>query len=124
MKKVALLLLKAVPVVGAICCTLDSTLSYFFIDLSWTGYLMDVVFLAAWVALAVFFSFCSFYFMLLGYVILAQAINAVDYLYGIPLSDKGMFVLHCGLIGFMLLFFTYSHVRDTKRFKRHLTQVR
>ena len=123
MKKMALLMLKSVPVIGALLCALNSTLAYFGIDLAWTGYLMRVLFLIAWFMLARFFGFCSFYYKLIGYIILAQTINSIDYLYGIPLSDKGMFILHCGLIGFMLLLFTYCHVRDTKRLKRHLTKA-
>ena len=124
MKKLVLFLLKAVPVVGALCCALNSLLSYFGYDLVWTGYLFYVVLLLAWLALARYFRFCSFFFFLIYYILTAECVNIIDYLVGIPISDKGIFVLHCGIIGLTIILFTYCHVRETKKIKRHLKKLR
>ena len=123
MKKLVLLLLKAVPIVGALACALNSTLSYFGYDLAWVGYVAHIVFFLAWLALAFYFKFCSFYYMLVIYILAAQTVNITDYLFGLPLTNWDMFVFHAGLIGFMLLFFAYTHVRDTKRLKQHLKET-
>ena len=123
MKKIALLLLKAVPVVGALCCAANSLLSYFYIDTAWTGFVMYAVFMTGWLALAYCFKFCSFYFKLIFYILTVQAINAIDYLYGLPLTNKGMFVLHCSIIGFLIIYFTICHVRDTRKLKEHLKET-
>ena len=124
MKKIVLLTLKIVPVVGALCCALNAIFSYYNIDLAWTGYILYFAFLLGWFALAIYFKFCSFYFILISYILLSEVINLIDYHFDLPFSDKGIFVLHCGLIGFIIIFFTYLHVRDTKKVKQHLKKVR
>jgi hypothetical protein len=120
MKKLTLLLLKAVPVIGAICCASNSLLSYFGYDLAWMGYVLYIAFLLGWLALASYFRFCSFYFMLILYILLSEGLNLIEYFHPLPLSERDVFILHCGIIGFMILFFTYFHVRDTRKLKEHL----
>lgn len=122
MKKLIVFFLKAVPVVGALCCALNSTLSYYGINLIWLGYVAHSVFLIAWILLAYYFRFCSFYYMLVVYILAAQMVNLMDYTIGLPLTDWEMFVFHAGLIGFMLLFFTYTHVRDTRNLKKRIDE--
>ena len=122
MKKLIVFLLKAVPVVGALSCALNSTLSYYGFDLAWLGYLAHAVVLLAWIALAFYFRFCSFYYMLVIYILAAQTLNIMDCLFGLPFTDWELFVFHAGLIGFMLLFFTYTHVRDTRNLKKRLDE--
>ena len=118
--KPAILLLKFVPVVGAICCASNSTLSYYGIDATFMGYVFYCFILVTWLALAKLFHFCSFYYVMLAYLITTDIINIIDYTYGIPLSDKGYFVLQCGVFGFYLLFYTVLHVRDTRNLKKSL----
>jgi len=122
-RKRILLMLKAVPVVGALCCAADSMLAYFGFNLEWLGYILAITLLTAWYALARYFRFCSFYFVLLGYIITCQALNTIDYLYGIPVSDKQFFILHVALFGFYALLYTYLHVRDNKADKGHTRQL-
>ena len=121
-KKLILILLKAVPVIGALCCALNSLLAYFGFDLAWTGYIMYFVFLIAWYALAKYFKFCSFFFVLLYYIITCEVINTIDYLFGIPISDKHFFVLHVALFGFYAILYTILHVRDTRKLKEHIKE--
>lgn len=123
-KKVILLLLKIVPCVGAVCCASNSMLAYFGFNLEFLGYIMTAVFIIAWYALARYFRFCSFFFILLFYIISCEALNTIDYLIGIPVSDKAMFVLHVSLFGFYTLLYTYLHVRDTRKVREHLEKDR
>ena len=120
MKKLTLFLLKAVPIIGALCCALNSLLSYFGYDLAWTGYILYNAFLIGWLALAYYFKFCSFYFMLILYILLAEGLNMIEYFHPLPLSDRAIFILHCGIIGLMIIFFGYWHVRDTRKLKKRL----
>ena len=124
MKHILLLLLKAVPIVGALCCALSSLTAYFGYELAWLGYVMRAVFMIAWIALAYYFRFCSFYFFLIYYIITCDTINIIDYLRPLPLTDWGCFVLHCAVIGLFVILFTYFHVRDTKKVKQHLEEMR
>ena len=57
---------------------------------------------------------------MIAYIITSELLNAIDYIYGLPLSEKGNFVLQCGTFGFYLLFYTILHVRDTRKVKRDL----
>lgn len=120
MKKLTLFLLKVIPVIGALCCASNALLSYFYIDAVWTGYVLYIAFLVGWLSLAYYFRFCSFYFMLIFYILISEGLNIIDYFFTLPLSDKGVFVLHCGIIGLIILFFTYFHVRDTRKLREHL----
>lgn len=114
-KKLLLTLLRYVPITGAMCCASDSLLSYYFIDVVWLGYVMRLAFLIAWVALAVYFRFCIFYMILVIYIIVCDILNIIDYTWGIPVSDKGLFVLHCGLAGITFISATIAHVRDKRK---------
>ena len=124
MKKVVLLLLKFVPVIGALCCAGNSLLSHFGYDLVWLGYVMQFTFLIAWYALAIYFKFCTFYKLLVLYVMVCEAINTIDYVFELPITEWGSFVMHCGIIGLFIIIFTIIHVRDTKKVKQHLEEMR
>jgi len=118
MRDLMLLLLKLVPVVGAICCASNSILSYLFIETEWLGYVMCITFLIAWLALAIYFRFCIFYFVLILYILCCELLNILDYIFELPISDRGLFVLHCGLLGITIISATYAHVKSVKRTKK------
>ena len=113
-----LLLIKAVPMVGVICCACNSILSYFYIETEWLGYVMCITFLIAWIVLAIYFRFCIFYFMLVFYIIACEFLNILDYFDKLDISDRGLFVLHCGLLGITIISATYAHVKHSKRTKK------
>lgn len=121
-KKIVLISLKVVPCVGALSCAANSMLSYFGIDLAWLGYVVIIVFILSWYLLARYFQFCSFYFMLLYYVITCEAINIIDCKSQLPFSNKHMFVLHVALFGFYAILYTILHVRDTRKLKEHIKE--
>lgn len=124
MKKVALLMLKATPVFGAFCCAANSLLSYFGYNLAWLGYAMRIFFILTWFALAKVFNFCSFYKMLVGYIVVIESLTLIDYHYPLPVSNLDYFVLNCSITGIFILLATFAHVRDTKKVKRHLEEIR
>ena len=111
-KKALLALLRFVPVVGTLCCAIDSLLSYYYIDTVWLGFIMRLTFLFAWIALAIYFRFCAFYIILVIYIVVCTTLNTIDYIWGIPISSRGLFVLHIGLIGVTSITATIAHVRD------------
>ena len=120
MKKAVLMLMKATPVVAALCTALNSLLSYFDIDLVFLGYVAISFFLITWYLLSLYFRFCTFYRLLILYTLTAEVVNTVDYVYLLPISNWAYFVLHCGIIGLFIIIFTYIHVRDTRKLKKHL----
>lgn len=78
---------------------------------------MRLTFLFSWIALAIYFRFCMFYMILVFYIITCTVLNTVDYIWGIPVSDRGFFVLHVGLIGLTAITATVAHVRDKGKHK-------
>lgn len=120
MKHTLLLLLKFVPAVGALCCALNSILSYFEIDAVWLGYIQHAVFLIAWILLAIYFKFCIFYMILVLYILVCQILNTIDYIWGLPVSDRGLYIINIGLIGITAISATIAHVKHTKRNKKYI----
>lgn len=110
-------MMKIVPVVGAICCASNSLLSYFNLDLVFLGYVMQGVFLIAWYILAIYFRFCFYYRLLVLYILSAELVNTIDYIFPLPISNWNIFVLHCGIIGLFIIIATYIHVKNTRRIK-------
>ena len=120
MRRVVLLMMKATPVVAALCTALNSLLSYFDIDLIFLGYVAISFILVTWYILSIYFKFCTFYRLLILYTLSAEGVNTIDYVHRLPVTDWGYFVLHCGIIGLFILIFTFIHVRDTRQLKKHL----
>lgn len=117
MKKLVLIVMKIVPVVGVVCCACNSLLSYFNIDLTFLGYVMQATFLIAWYVLAIYFRFCIYYRLLVAYILTAEIINTIDYVKPLPIGNWDFFVLHCGIIGLFIIIATYIHVKNTRRIK-------
>ena len=123
MKKFLLILLKIVPMVGALCCALNGILSYFYLDMVWLGYVMHGMMMLTWIALAIYFKFCVFYMLLVLYFLACETINTIDYIFHIPISNWGMFVVYCSLTGVLIISATIAHVKHTKRNKKHIGEL-
>lgn len=117
MKRLVIILLRFVPIIGALCCASNSILSYFDLDLVWLGYVMHGLMMATWIALAIYFCFCIFYFILVLYILACELINTVDYVFHLPFSDWEMFVIYCGLFGVAAIAATIAHVRHQRKHK-------
>ena len=117
MKKLVIILLRFVPVIGALCCALNSILSCFEKDLCWLGYVMHSAMMVTWITLAIYFRFCIFYFILVLYILTCEAINIIDYTHPIPIDNWERFVMYCGLFGITIVTATIAHVRDKGKHK-------
>ena len=123
MKRLVLILLRLVPVFAAACCAINSISSFFGREMAWLGYVMHGAMMITWIALAILFRFCFYYFMLVIYVLLNEIINTIDAIWTIPISNWSLFVLHCGLIGFTIIIATVIHVIHQRRDKMHSADV-
>lgn len=117
MKKLVIIFLRFVPIMGALCCALNSILSCFEKDLCWLGYVMHGTMMITWIALAIYFRFCIFYFILVLYILTCETINTIDYIHQLPLENWEMFVMYCGLTGLTIITATLAHVRDKGKHK-------
>ena len=112
--KLTIAVLKVIPMLLALVSLLNTTLSYFGIDLMILSYigctsLLSITFLY----LASYcFGFCSYHRMFLHYVVISDLISIYDYHIGIPISDIGIFLIHVIITGVFLFFILYLHQHD------------
>lgn len=107
--KIELGLLKMIPMVIAGLYLANSVLSYFGIDLLIFSILggMSLLPLLFLYITSYCFRFCEYHRMFLHYIVLNDIINYIDYYYGIPVSDKSMFVFHIIMAGIFLFIILY-----------------
>ena len=115
--KLMLVLLKYMPMVCAAGYALNSLLSYFNIDLIFIGYIVHVslIPLLYIYITSIVFKFCIYHKVFIYYIAVNELLNIVDYNWGIPVSDKGLFILNIVLICITLFILLYNHVKNTKK---------
>lgn len=114
-------MLKIIPMIMAFISLLNSTLSFFGIDLVVLSYIgctsllsISFIYLASYC-----FGFCAYHRMFLHYVVINDLLSLYDYHIGIPVSDVWMFLLHMIVTGISLylILFLYLKHRNTKNTK-------
>lgn len=122
--KITIGVLKIIPILLALVSLLNSTLSYFGIDLVILSYIgcssilsMVFLYLASYC-----FGFCAYHRMFLHYVVINDILSTYDYYIGIPVSDIGMFLLHIMVTGISLFLILYLHQRNVKYNKRAIVK--
>ena len=105
--RIELYLIKVIPMLVAFTQVLNTILSYFYIDATFTGYvimylLMGFLYISSYV-----FRFCSYHRMFLHYITINLTLNIIDYYYTIPVSDKGIFIMYLSLAGIFLFIILY-----------------
>lgn len=111
--------LKIIPMLLAAACLLNTVLSYWGIDVPLLSYLGGVSLLPLlFLYLASYaFKFCSHHRMFLHYVSVNWVLNIIDYYWGIPVSNKSMFMVYMVLTGIFLFLVLYYHQKEIKRKK-------
>lgn len=94
--RMVLLLLKVIPMLLALTCLLNTTLSYFGIDAPLLSYIGGVSILPLFFLYlsSYAFRFCSYHRMFLHYVSVNWILNIADYYIGIPIQDKDLFLMY------------------------------
>ena len=109
--KITIGVLKVIPMLLALISLLNSTLSYFNIDIELFSYVGCASFLSiSFIYLASYcFGFCAYHRMFLNYVVVNDLLSIYDYYIGIPVSDIGMFLIHIMITGIFLYIILYIH---------------
>ena len=112
-----LLLLKSIPMILALTALLNTLLSYYDIDMPLLSYLGGIsLFPLIFLYLASYaFQFCEYHRMFLHYVTINWILNIVDYYWGIPVSDKDLFLLYIAITGISLFIILYLYLKSRKR---------
>lgn len=105
--------LKVLPMLMAGLFLMNTILSYFDIDWPVISYIASVG-LIPWLFILVasyLFRFCEYHRMFLWYIMVNNIICWVDEEYGLPISDRGFFVLHIIIAGLFIFLVLYFHQR-------------
>ena len=115
--KVLTLLIKVIPMVLALLAILNTTLSYFYIDLPVLSYIggVSVLSLTFFYIASYVFKFCEYHRMFLHYITLNWILNIIDYYWGIPVSDKDLFLLYMSITGIFLFVILYLYLKSKKK---------
>ena len=115
--KLELYLIKVIPIVLSGIALLNTILSYYCIDvplLSYLGGISVLTLLFLYVSSYVF-RFCEYHRMFIHYMAFNWVLNIIDYYWGIPVSDKGMFLIYMIITGVFLFIILYLHQRHRIR---------
>ena len=114
--KIELYLIKVIPMIISGIYVLNTILSYFDIDTPILSYIGGVSLLPlAFLYLSSYvFKFCLYHRMFLHYITLNWILDIVDYNWGIPVSDKELFLLYMVITGVFLFIILYLKFRVCK----------
>jgi len=115
--KLEVWLVKVIPVVIAGIALLNTILSYFCIDVPFLSYLggVSILTLLFLYVSSYVFKFCVYHRMFIHYIALNWILNIIDYYWGIPVSDKGLFLIYMILTGIFLFVILYLHQKEVKK---------
>lgn len=111
--KIELYIIKIIPFVLALVCFINTTLSYFGIDISFLSYLGGIsIFPLLFLYLSSYvFRFCLFHRLPLHYLLLNLILNVVDDYIGIPVSNRGLYSVYLIITFIFILLVAYEHTR-------------
>ena len=110
--KIVLYSVKVIPVFISGIYLLNTVLSYFDIDTPIFSYIVQFLFIGLMYATSITFKFCAWHRLFIHYILLVFVLNIVDYHIGIPLSDRGLFILYIiitTIFMFLVVYLKFNH---------------
>lgn len=117
MYKLLILMLKYIPMLISLVYVLNTTLSYFYIDIPVLSNLAGMSILP-WIFMylsATVFRFCLYHKMFLHYILVTDIINIIDYYVGIPIEDLELLMIHGTITGLFLFVILFLYVKSHKK---------
>lgn len=110
-------LLKIIPMLLALCYLSNTILSYYGVDTSVFSFIGGVsiiplifLYLSSYV-----FRFCEYHRMFLHYLVINNILSWIDMEYGIPISDRNMFITYLIIAGIFLFLVLYLKFKVCKK---------
>lgn len=112
--KIELWVIKYIPMALALVCFINTTLSYFDIDLTIFSYIGGISILPLlFLYLSSFvFKFCIYHRLPLHYIAVNMIINMLDDYIGIPLSNRSMMCLYMIITAIFIFILVYEHYKE------------
>jgi len=111
--KIELFLLKIIPFILATVYLVNTTLSYFKIDIPFLSYLGGISILPLlFLYLSSYaFKFCFYHRLPLHYITINLVLNIVDEYIGIPLSNRNLYAVYVIITFIFIILLVYEHCR-------------
>ena len=113
--KLVLYSIKMVPMLIAGIYLLNTVLSYYWIELPFLSYVIMFLLILELYFLSFTFKFCRWHRMFIHYILLNLILNTIDYYCGIPISNKGLFLLYLIITGMFLFFILWLKFKACKK---------
>lgn len=114
LSKAVLCLVKVLPILISGIYVLNTVLSYCGIDWEGFSYIVQFLFIGFMYCASLRFKFCIYHRVFIHYILLTLVLNIIDYHWGIPLSDRNMFLLYMIITGVTLFIALYFHQKNRK----------
>lgn len=116
--KIELFLIKIIPMIYAFLTILNTTLSYFNIDVVILSYIgsVSLITLVFLYMTSYVFNFCAYHRMFIHYTTITWILNIIDLYIGIPISDVcylGIQLIIAGIALFLILYLYVRHNKET-----------
>lgn len=112
--KALLIFLKVIPMMLALTALLNTLFSYFDIEAEYLSYIAALLIIAFLYVASYVFQFCNYHRMFLHYFVVTLVMNIIDYYWGIPISDKGLFILYMAITGIFLFIILFLYMKCKK----------
>lgn len=114
--KVVLFTIKVIPMLVTLLYLFNTILSYYEIDCRVFSYIggTSFLFIVFLYAASLAFRFCKYHRMFIHYISVNWLLDIIDYEYGIPISDKGLFLVYIVIAGIFLFLVLYYHEKEKK----------
>lgn len=109
--RAVLYLTKTIPVIISGIYLVNTVLSYMYIDIAALSYIVQFLFILYMYITSFAFKFCKWHRMFIHYILVILILNIIDYHIGIPVSDKGLFLLYIIITSAFLFTIIYYKVK-------------
>ena len=106
---------RVIPVLVAGIYVLNTVLSYFGIDWEGFSYLVQLLFISFMYLASKALRFCSYHRIFIHYIAIVLVLNVIDYHWGLPISDRSLYLMYATITGLGLFIALYLHQKEMKR---------
>ena len=112
--KVLLITLKVIPMLLALSAILGMLFDFFGLDASLFSFIGSVSLLPLlFLYLASYaFRFCEYHRMFLHYIVANNILVYLDYYIGLPINNRGLFIIHLIVVGLFLFLVLYFYRKE------------
>lgn len=111
--RIFIAVVKVIPIACSAIYVANTALSYFSIDVPAFSYIggCSVLTILFMYLSSYVFRFCAWHRMFIHYIAVNWILNIVDYHIGIPVSDKGLFIMYVAITGMFMFLTLYLKFR-------------